>query len=99
LKQRSGAAERHIEGFVQAGLDDARKRGLDGITCGHIHRAGLMQRDGLIYANDGNWVESLTGLAEDMDGTLRLLSHNGETLILLPPRLWLVPEEAWPRAA
>jgi UDP-2,3-diacylglucosamine pyrophosphatase LpxH len=99
LKRRSGAAERYIARFVQAGLDDAKRRGLDGIVCGHIHRAGLEQRDGLIYANDGDWVESLTALAEDIDGTLRLLSHRGETLALLPPRLQLAREDAFPRAA
>lgn len=69
LKQRSGAAERYIERFVQAGLADVRQRGLDGIVCGHIHRAALVERDGLVYANDGDWVESLTALAEDPDGT------------------------------
>ena len=99
LKSRSGAAERYIARFVQAGLDDARRRGLDGIVCGHIHRAGLMQRDGLVYANDGDWVESLTALVEDMDGSLRLLSHRGEVLAELPPRLRLVREDAYPRAA
>lgn len=102
LKRQSGTAERFIARFVQAGLDDARRRGLDGIVCGHIHRAGLIQRDGLIYANDGDWVESLTALAEDMDGTLRLLSHTGETLAMLPPRLRLVregEEKVLPRAA
>src|SRR5690606_25318646 len=40
LKQRSTTAERYIARFVDAGLDDARRRGLDGIVCGHIHRAG-----------------------------------------------------------
>jgi UDP-2,3-diacylglucosamine pyrophosphatase LpxH len=85
LKQRSGAAERYIERFVQAGLDDARRRGLDGVVCGHIHRAGLVQRDGLVYANDGDWVESLTALVEEQDGTLRLLSHGGEVLAELAP--------------
>ena len=99
LKSRSGAAERYIARFVQAGLDDARRRGLDGIVCGHIHRAGLVQRDGLVYANDGDWVESLTALVEDMDGSLRLLSHRGEVLAELPPRLRLVREDAYPRAA
>jgi len=99
LKQRSAAAERYIERFVQAGLDDARRRGLDGIVCGHIHRAGLVQRDGLVYANDGDWVESLTALVEERDGTLRLLSHRGEVLSELAPRLRLVREDAVPRAA
>ena len=100
LKRRSGAAERYIARFVQAGLDDARRRGLDGIVCGHIHRAGLVQRDGLVYANDGDWVESLTALAEGHDGTLRLLSHHGEVLAELPPRLRLVqPGAPMARAA
>jgi len=86
LKKQSGAAERYIERFVQAGLDDVRRRGLDGIVCGHIHRAALVERDGLVYANDGDWVESLTSLAEGQDGVLRLLDHHGNTRIALPPR-------------
>jgi UDP-2,3-diacylglucosamine pyrophosphatase LpxH len=86
LKRQSGAAERYIARFAQAGLDDAKRRSVDGIVCGHIHRAALFERDGRVYANDGDWVESLTALAEDPDGTLRLLSHSGETLALLPPR-------------
>ncbi len=86
LKSRSGAAERYITRFVDAGLGDARRRGLDGIVCGHIHRAALFERDGLVYANDGDWVESLTALAEAPDGTLELLSHTGEVLVRLSPR-------------
>ncbi len=84
LKRRSSAAERYIARFVRAGLDDATRRGLDGIVCGHIHRAALFERDGRVYANDGDWVESLTALCEDPDGSLRLLSHTGETLAFLP---------------
>lgn len=91
LKQRSGAAEAYIGRFVQAGLDDARKRGLDGIVCGHIHRASLLQRDGLIYANDGDWVESLTALVEEADGTLQVLSHRGDVLHALAPRARILP--------
>ena len=90
LKRRSGAAERYIERFVQAGLDDVRRRGLDGIVCGHIHRSALLQRDGLVYANDGDWVESLTALVEEPDGALRLLTHRGEVLAEVAPRLRLV---------
>ena len=98
LKRQSVAAERFIARFVQAGLADARRRGLDGIVCGHIHRADLVERDGLVYANDGDWVESLTALAEDRDGTLRLLSHRGEALAQIAPRLHLVAGGAPPSA-
>lgn len=99
LKSKSDAAERYIARFVQAGLDDAKRRGLDGIVCGHIHRAALLRYDGLVYANDGDWVESLTALAEGHDGTLRLLAHNGEVLEELAPRLRLVRQDAAKRAA
>lgn len=98
LKRKSSAAERYIERFQQAGLEDARRRGLDGIICGHIHRAELLQREGLVYANDGDWVESLTALSEEADGSLCLLAHTGEVLALLPARLRLVMQEL-PRAA
>lgn len=86
MKRQSDAAERFIERFVQAGLGDARQRGLDGIICGHIHRAALFERDGLVYANDGDWVESLTALAEAADGTLQLLDLNGRVTKSIAPR-------------
>ncbi|WP_372018546.1 UDP-2,3-diacylglucosamine diphosphatase [Pseudoxanthomonas sp. 10H] len=98
ITRRSGAAERYIDRFVQAGLDDARRRGLDGIVCGHIHRAGLFERDGLVYANDGDWVESLTALVEDADGGLRLLGHAGEAKAMLPARM-RPPSPAVPHVA
>lgn len=90
LKRQSDAAERYIGRFVQAGLDDAQRRGLDGIICGHIHRAALFQRDNLVYANDGDWVESLTALCEEADGSLQLVSHAGQVLSVIPARLRLV---------
>lgn len=86
LKRQSGAAERYIDRFVTTGLADARRRGLDGIVCGHIHRAALVCRDGMVYANDGDWVESLTALVELPDGTLQLWSHRGDVLAHLAPR-------------
>lgn len=85
LKRQSGAAERYIERFVNAGLSDARQRGLDGIVCGHIHRAALLEIDGLVYANDGDWVESLTALAENADGALSLIRHDGTVEATLAP--------------
>jgi hypothetical protein len=65
-------------------------------VCGHIHRAGLFQREGPVYANDGNWVESLTALAEGPDGDLRLLDHRGRVLATLPSPRW---QPELPRAA
>jgi UDP-2,3-diacylglucosamine pyrophosphatase LpxH len=44
-----------------------------GVVCGHIHHAELRDIDGIVYANDGDWVESLTALAEHADGRLELI--------------------------
>ncbi|MDO8884468.1 UDP-2,3-diacylglucosamine diphosphatase [Pseudotabrizicola sp.] len=55
-------------------VDMARQRGLDGVICGHFHIAGLHDDHGLTYANCGDWLDSMTALAEDSDGTLRLMS-------------------------
>ena len=63
---------------------EAKRRGYDGVVCGHIHKAELRTINGITYANDGDWVESLTALAENHDGSLEILdySKNFETLHL-----------------
>lgn len=73
LKRKSHAAEAFINRFRAATLADAKHRGLDGVICGHVHRADLRMVDGLVYANDGDWVESLTALTEDHAGRLALV--------------------------
>ena len=55
-------------------VDMAKQRGVHGVICGHFHIAGLHDDHGLTYANCGDWLDSMTALAEDHDGTLRLVS-------------------------
>jgi UDP-2,3-diacylglucosamine pyrophosphatase LpxH len=43
------------------------------VVCGHIHRAEMRDINGILYCNDGDWVESCTSLVEDMNGQLRLI--------------------------
>ena len=47
------------------------------MVCGHIHHAELRLVDGVLYANDGDWVESCTALVEHMCGRLELVQWNG----------------------
>lgn len=54
-------------------LGEVRSLGLDGVVCGHNHRPDLRIRRGLVYGNDGDWVESCTALVEHFDGRLELL--------------------------
>jgi UDP-2,3-diacylglucosamine pyrophosphatase LpxH len=73
VKARFGGTERYVQRFREATLAAAREARVDGIVCGHIHMADLVERDGLVYCNDGDWVESCTALVEDQAGELSLL--------------------------
>jgi UDP-2,3-diacylglucosamine pyrophosphatase LpxH len=72
LKLRLPKAVRYVAAFEHAAAQAARSRGLDGIVCGHIHRAGMREIDGVLYCNDGDWVESCTALVESTSGELSL---------------------------
>jgi len=74
VKSRLGKAQRYIESFQQASLKAAAAAEVDGIVCGHIHKADLFERDGLTYCNDGDWVESCTALVERASGELALVT-------------------------
>jgi UDP-2,3-diacylglucosamine pyrophosphatase LpxH len=80
LKRQSGSAERYIERFRRAVVHEARRRGLDGVICGHIHRPDLRQIDGVWYVNDGDWVESLSAITESFRGELRLQFYHRQSL-------------------
>jgi len=73
LKRRVKRAVSYVDDFENAVAREAKKRGLQGVVCGHIHHAELRDIGGTLYANDGDWVESLTALAEQADGTLQIL--------------------------
>jgi UDP-2,3-diacylglucosamine pyrophosphatase LpxH len=88
LKHKVKEAVSFIDSFEQAVAHEARKRGADGVVCGHIHRATIQDLDGFTYINDGDWVESCTALTEAHDGRLEIL-HWGdrrEVLASLAPR-------------
>jgi UDP-2,3-diacylglucosamine pyrophosphatase LpxH len=74
LKQRVKNAVSYITDFELALAAEARRRGADGVVCGHIHKAEIRPIDGVLYANCGDWVESLTALVEHEDGRLAILS-------------------------
>jgi UDP-2,3-diacylglucosamine pyrophosphatase LpxH len=73
LKLKVKRAVSFIGDYEAAVVREARRRGMDGVICGHIHHAELRQLDGIIYANDGDWVESLTALVEHRDGRLEVI--------------------------
>jgi len=74
LKLKVKNAVSYITSFEDALAAEARKKGLDGVICGHIHKPEIRDIDGITYCNDGDWVESLSALVEDMSGELRLVT-------------------------
>jgi UDP-2,3-diacylglucosamine pyrophosphatase LpxH len=62
-----------VTDFERAVAGEARKRGYHGVVCGHIHRAEMRDIDGVLYCNDGDWVESRTALVEHHDGRLEIV--------------------------
>jgi len=73
LKHAVKAAVSFVDRFEQTVAADARRRGYEGVVCGHIHRAQIREVDGILYCNDGDWVESCTALVEGPDGSLEIV--------------------------
>jgi UDP-2,3-diacylglucosamine pyrophosphatase LpxH len=53
----------------------ARASDHGGVICGHFHIPALHDDHGILYANCGDWVDSMTALAETADGSLQLLQY------------------------
>ena len=95
LKQQVKGAVKAIDRFESALAEEARRRGFDGVVCGHIHRAEMRMVNGILYCNDGDWVESCTALVEHHDGRLELLDWAAvNRLSFFAPRGSAAPEPA-----
>ena len=54
------------------------KRGFDGVICGHIHNPEIKEIDGIVYMNDGDFVENCTALVEHWCGRWEIITWTGE---------------------
>ncbi len=95
LKHRVKDAVKYIGNFEEAVAHEARREGVDGVVCGHIHRAEITTLRDILYCNCGDWVESCTALVEHDDGRLELLRWSDTTATVTP----LKDSAAWPQAA
>jgi UDP-2,3-diacylglucosamine pyrophosphatase LpxH len=87
LKRQVKEAVKAIDRFESALAGEARRRNLDGVVCGHIHHAEMREVGGVLYINDGDWVESCTALVEHHDGRLELIDWAAmNRLSFLAPR-------------
>lgn len=79
LKRQVKGAVQFITNYEDALTNHAAKVGADAVVCGHIHHPALKEKNGVIYLNDGDWVENGTALVEELDGTFRIIKwHIGQ---------------------
>ncbi len=72
-----------ISKFEEALAAEAQRCGMDGVVCGHIHKAEVRTMPGgVAYYNCGDWVESCTALIEHPDGRLELIDGLEQTAAL-----------------
>ena len=78
LKYKVKKAVDFIFQFERNLADYCKKRGFDGVICGHIHHAEIKEINGVMYMNDGDWVESCTALVEHHSGTWEIVTWTKE---------------------
>jgi UDP-2,3-diacylglucosamine pyrophosphatase LpxH len=72
-KYRVKQAVNYMGRFEEVLVAEARREGVDGIVCGHIHHAAIENYDGIAYLNSGDWVESCTAIVEHLDGQFEII--------------------------
>ena len=73
VRGKANGALAALGDFERLATTAARRRGADGVVCGHVHVPVMRAVDGVLYLNDGDWVDSCSALAEHPDGRLELL--------------------------
>ena len=75
LKNKAKVAASYIGDFEQEMSTYCKKKGYNGVICGHIHHATIKNFDGVDYMNDGDWCESCTALVETKAGTFEIIYY------------------------
>jgi UDP-2,3-diacylglucosamine pyrophosphatase LpxH len=90
LKYRVKRAVAFIGAYEEAIVTEAKRRGVDGVICGHIHHASDRHFGGIHYLNCGDWVESCTAIVETYEGDLKVVHWKGLAAHLAhePARVW-----------
>lgn len=73
VKSKSSRARRYIQEFEQIATQMAKRKGYDGIICGHIHIPADKNLNDTHYLNTGDWQDSCSAIIEHENGELELL--------------------------
>jgi UDP-2,3-diacylglucosamine pyrophosphatase LpxH len=75
LKRKAKLAANYIGEFEKQMALYCKRKGYDGVICGHIHHAEITSYDDVVYMNDGDWCESCTALVETHDGEWHIIKN------------------------
>ncbi|MFC3417622.1 UDP-2,3-diacylglucosamine diphosphatase [Algoriphagus hitonicola] len=76
VKSKVKSAVSYVDQYETELAKMAKAKGCDGIICGHIHKAEKRIIDGVEYMNSGDWVETMSALAEDHEGNWQLIYYS-----------------------
>lgn len=77
IKHNTKQAVGYVLNFEKLLSNYCKSKGYDGVICGHIHTAEIKDIDGIVYMNDGDWVESCSALVETWSGEWKLIFWKG----------------------
>ncbi len=76
VKNKVKSAVSYIDQYEEELAKMAKSKNCEGIICGHIHKPENRTINGIEYLNSGDWVETLSALAEDHEGNWQLIYYN-----------------------
>jgi UDP-2,3-diacylglucosamine pyrophosphatase LpxH len=74
----------YIGEFEKTLVAEAEREEVNGVICGHIHKAAIHDDFGIRYINCGDWVESCTAIAEHYDGRFEIITWTPTTYAAEP---------------
>lgn len=75
IKHKVKKAVAFISNFEKELAKLAERKKCHGVICGHIHHPAITYYNNILYMNSGDWVESLTALAEDYQGNWQIIYY------------------------
>ena len=75
IKQNFKSATNFIFHFEHHISEYTRRRGYQGVVCGHIHKPEIRDVNGITYYNCGDWVESFSALVETAEGAIEIIHY------------------------
>jgi UDP-2,3-diacylglucosamine pyrophosphatase LpxH len=75
IKNKVKSAVSYISDYETQLSEVAKRKKCDGIICGHIHQPANKMIGDIHYLNSGDWVESLTALAESHEGEWKIIEY------------------------